>query len=408
VTKTDEELLARAAEHCFMAGVGDIGEKLCAANMPYGIAKIQWAQRELGHPPDATFVAAPDATVTRNVRRWQQGFGYGGRIQWTGDFGVLDIKSNGCGMLVGALPSVPEQAEIAERARKLVEEGLEVEGVPIEYDLDEGNHFLDVVETTRSLDEGTSTAPAYFVMHSSGHEHRRSSPFGSGIYYDQCEPLAARARILETPWGTLHVLDRDDAKWFFDVYMSVQHWNHRRREAIADVLFPGYQLVTNATHQGMTAINAAHLGCYVFDDADLEAGTLFPLTLSAQHPVYLVRPRPNITEQVAADAQLLDRARKHGVLDRIVGANMLPHGGGYLYPQFRGVAAVRTVGPDDRRFEMLRADGTTELMKDPRPQAFGYRGSEIVARMMALELGDPAVETEIQYVLREAGPRPDP
>ena len=28
--------------------------------------------------------------------------GYGGRIQWTGDFAVLDIKSNCCGMIVVA------------------------------------------------------------------------------------------------------------------------------------------------------------------------------------------------------------------------------------------------------------------------------------------------------------------
>src|SRR5687767_3730305 len=133
MTGDPRRLLDRAREHCFMAGVGDVGEQLCAANMPYGIAKIHQAQEALGHPPDATFVAAPDATVTRNSRRWGQGFGYGGRIRWSGDFAVLDIKSNGCGMLVGALPKVPEQEEIVARAKKLIEDGLTVEGIPIEY-----------------------------------------------------------------------------------------------------------------------------------------------------------------------------------------------------------------------------------------------------------------------------------
>ena len=185
-----DALLERAREHCFLAGVGDVGEQLCAANMPYGIAKIHEAQRQLGPPADATFVGAPDATVTRNVKRWTQGFGYGGRIRWSGDFAVLDIKSNGCGMLVGTLPEVPEREELMERARTLVEDGLEVEGIPIEYDLDHGNHFLDVCETTSSEEE--DAPPAYFVMHSSGHEHRDSSPFGCGIYYDADESLAAR------------------------------------------------------------------------------------------------------------------------------------------------------------------------------------------------------------------------
>jgi len=29
-----ESLLARAREHCFMAGIGDVGEQLCAAKRP--------------------------------------------------------------------------------------------------------------------------------------------------------------------------------------------------------------------------------------------------------------------------------------------------------------------------------------------------------------------------------------
>ena len=281
-----QSALQRAREHCFLAGVGDVGEALCEANMPYGIAKIQWAQRALGYPPDATFVGAPDATVTRNARRWSQGFGYGGRIAWTGDFAVLDIKSNGCGMLVGALDDVPAQEEIAARARALLAgDPLTVEGVPVEYDLHEGNHFLDVVRTTRGLGGEEPDAPAYFVMHSSGHEHRKTSPFGCGIYYDESEELARRARVLETPWGTLSILAGDDASDWVETYLRVQRWNHARREAIARALFPEFRVVMNATHQGLSAVNRAHLGCYIFDDADLSRGVRFPLTISADLPI---------------------------------------------------------------------------------------------------------------------------
>ena len=393
-----DRLLERAREHCFLAGIGDVGEQLCAANMPYGIAKIHWAQEELGHPPDATFVGAPDATVTRNKTRWNQGFGYGGRIKWTGDFAVLDIKSNGCGMLVGALPDVPEQAEIAERARRILSDGIELEGIAVEYDLNEGNHFLDVVRT-REGDGGE--APAYFVMHSSGHEHRVSSPFGVGIYFDQSEELRKRARVLETPWGTLHVLTGDDAEWWFSIYMRVQEWNHRRREAIANALFDAWEPVCNATHQGLSAVNAAHLGCYVFDDADIEAGARFPLTISADLPVYLVRPRPNITAEVADEVGFLERARRHGVEDRVLGANLLPHGGGYRYPHIARVRGVIDDGPDRRRFELERVDGGTEVITDPRSQAFGYRGLEILDRLSSMELGELVVTTDVQYVVRD-------
>jgi hypothetical protein len=399
MTTDPDRLLQRAREHCFLGGIGDVGEQLCEANMPYGIAKMHWAQRELGHPPDATFVGAPDATVTRNKVRWNQGFGYGGRIRWTGDFAVLDIKSNGCGMLVGALPDVPAQEEIAARARKILSDGIELEGIAVEYDLHEGNHFLDVVRTREG--QADAEAPAYFVMHSSGHEHRESSPFGVGIYFDQCEELMQRARVLETPWGTLHVLTGEDARWWVDVYMKVQDWNHRRREAIASALFDEWTPVVNATHQGLSAMNAAHLGCYVFDDDDIDNGVRFPLTISAELPIYLVRPRPNITEDVADRLGFLERAKKHGVEDRVLGANLLPHGGGYRYPHIARVRRVLEDGPDERRFELERIDGSTEVITDPRSQAFGYRGLEILDRLADMKLGDLVVETDVQYVVRD-------
>jgi len=117
---SEHDAFERAKEHCFLSGVGDVGEALCGANMPFGIAKIQHVQAELGLRPDATFVGAPDATVTRNTRRWAQGFGYGGRIQWSGDFAVLDIKSNACGMIVAELDDPPPPEEIRERARRLI------------------------------------------------------------------------------------------------------------------------------------------------------------------------------------------------------------------------------------------------------------------------------------------------
>jgi len=397
----DDKLLERAREHCFLAGIGDVGEQLCGANMPYGIAKIHHAQRELGLPADATFVGAPDATVTRNVVRWGQGFGYGGRIQWSGDFAVLDIKSNGCGVLVGTLPDVPEREAIAERARKLVEDGIELEGIHVEYDLHEGNHFLDVVETKRGINGEDPAAPAYFVMHSSGHEHRVESPFGVGIYYDKSEELLKRARIFETPWGKLHTMVGDDAKWFFECYMKVQNWNERRREAIASTLFDDWAVVENATHQGMTEVNACHLGCYVFDDADIERGARYPLTISADDPIFMVKPKKNFTEEIADKVGFLDRARRHGVEGRVIGANLLPHGGGYKYPHVERVDGVIEDGPDQRRFRLLKKDGETLVIENPRAQSYGYRGLEVLDKLEELELGELTYEGDVRYVVRD-------
>lgn len=398
MTQDADAALERARDHCFLAGIDDVGEQLCAANMPYGIAKIQHVQRELGLPPDATFVGAPDATVTRNVRRWSQGFGYGGRIEWSGEFAVLDIKSNGCGMLVGTLPGIPDAEELAERTKPLLAGEVSLEGITVEYDLHEGNHFLDVCSTVGGEE---AEAPAYFMMHSSGHEHRKTSPFGCGIYIDASEELAARAEVRETPWGSLSILRGDDAAWWFDVYMKVQAWNHRRRAAIADQIFGEWTEVVNSTHQGLTEVNAAHLGCYVFTDEELAAGIRFPLTISAELPIWMVKPTPNLTERVADAAGFLDRAEQHGVTRRVLGANLLPHGGGYRYPHFEKVVGVVEGGPDQRAFQILRKDGEMETITDPKSQAYGYRGLEILDAMDRLKLGETVVETKVEYVLRD-------
>src|SRR5262245_42299383 len=169
--------------------------------MAYGLAKIQHVQRRLGFPPDATFIGAPDATVTRNTARWQHGFGYGGRIQWTGDFAVLDIKSNHCGMIAIALEDPPPAAEIEARARKLKVEPLVVDGVEVKFDLDEGNHFLDICERRETYGDDAPTTKTYAIIHSSGHEHREKSPKGPGIYWDHSEALRQLMETRETPWG---------------------------------------------------------------------------------------------------------------------------------------------------------------------------------------------------------------
>ena len=74
-----KRLLKQAEEHIFSTGLDDSAARLSLSNMKYGLAKIHWVQRELGLEPDATFVAAPDLTVTRNVNRWKSGIGYGGQ-----------------------------------------------------------------------------------------------------------------------------------------------------------------------------------------------------------------------------------------------------------------------------------------------------------------------------------------
>ena len=330
--------LKRAREHCFMAGVDDVGMKLCEANVPFGLAKIHHVQQQLGVPADATFVGSPDATVTRNDRRWSQGFGYGGVYSWSGDFAILDIKPNACGMLVGALPNLPELDAVRQRLHALDREGLSLDGVELDNDLTESNHFVDVLTVNPEASTESAGADHFFIMHSSGHEHRGETPRGPGLYYDQSARLAEMATTFDTPWGTLSVLQGDDAASWYQFYREVQDFNHRRREALAQFLFGQFTPVVNATHQGMVrSLTQANIGCYTFEDED---SGLFPLTLSPTLPAFLVRPRRNVGDAAIERLGWHERLERHGLVDRVRGTNLLPHGGGYLYPQLLGVSRV--------------------------------------------------------------------
>lgn len=399
VTMTSpDSALQRAREHCFLSGVGDVGETLCGLNMPFGIAKIHHVQEQLGLPADASFVGAPDATVTRNENRWNQGFGYGGRVQWSGDFAVLDIKSNHCGMIAVALHDPPSPREIEERAKVLKDTPMEIDGVEVDFDLGESNHFLDLCQVRSSDGSAKLGSDTLSIIHSSGHEFRESSPKGPGIYWDQSLPLQQMMETRDTPWGPLHILRGDAAKEWFAAYSWCQDFSLRRREALARALLGPLTVICNRTHQGLATINDAILGCYCFDDADLAADQLFPLTLGPELPAYLVRPTPSMSEATLQSTGFAERAGRHGLTERLRKVNLLPHGGGYSYSQFS--AARLSNDKDGRWFELTGLDGRVERVRDVRGSAFGYRGDEVRQRMVELDLGTPVVETEITFILR--------
>ncbi len=395
--------LERAREHCFLAGVDDSALRLSAANLPYGLAKIHYVQEQLGLPADATFVASPDATITRNVSRWRQGFGYGGMYRWSGDFHVLDIKANACGMLVGSLPELPARDTVSARLAELEAGKLQLDGITLESDLTETNHFVDVLE----IDPDGSPEPPtgdryYFIMHSSGHEHRGPTERGIGLYWDKSEPLDQLARHFDTPWGTLRILEGDDAAEWYRFFRQVDDFNHRRRATIAELLFGDYRPVVNATHQGLVrGYNTANIGCYTYP-ADAPADQrLFPLTLSPSHPAFLIRGADNLNPTTLRRLGWDQRAERLGVAERLTDCNFLPHGGGYTYPHLRGVSRVIEDGPDQRRFELEPVDPTAErpIITAPRQLEFAYRGLEVLERMEELELGRVAAKLELKYIV---------
>jgi len=427
---TEDQLLRRAEAHVFLCGVDDAAEQLCRANMSHGIAKIHHAERALGLSPRAAFFGAPDATVTRNIRRWRQGFGYGGQVRWDPELTVLDSKPNGCGMLVGALERAPEERLVRQAARAAREAPQTLDGVELQYDLGESNHFVDGLELEQVLchEDLAGELPKHaFIIHSSGHEHRPRSPLGPGLYFDESDELQRMATTMETPWGELHLLTGEDARAYHAFCAAVQAFNLRRRQLFGELLFGPHATICNATHQGMREPGVFHLGSYWFDRHEpaldqAPAGpglagpgllpgscqgltrkgpTLYPLTLGPDQPVYLIRPRPNLSAETLERLGWDERIDELGLREAAEGLDMLPHGGGYSYPQLARLARVESDGGRRTFWLDPRGGGAQVRVEDARQLPFAYRDLEVLDRIVDLDLGTPVARYRISFVVKD-------
>jgi hypothetical protein len=393
-----QALLQRATEHIFSTGLDDSGARLGLANMKYGLAKIHLAQEALGLAPDATFVAAPDLTVTRNHNRWRSGFGYGGRLTW-GDgrqeLVVLDLKPNCCGMLVGGLDHLPPRDMLLQRILALQADRISIDGIPLQWDFGQSNHFITVFRVT-VLDD-SHLLPYAFVIHGSGSELRGETVWGDGLYWDQSEALRRKAEILETPFGPLRLLTGQAARDYYAFFQQVDCFTKNRRLLVARRLFDDTTPYNNDTHQGLVSMNDIVLGTYLVRKG---RETIFPLTLQAHLPAYLVRGCPNLSDAAIERLGLGERARRLGLYDRLRSANVIPHGGGYTFPHLQDVLSVIEMG-QERCFELsLGTDDGRQIVSGVHDLPYTYRGVEVVEHVVELGLGELVARLDPIYVLK--------
>jgi hypothetical protein len=393
-----QTLLQRATEHIFSTGLDDSGARLGLSNMRYGLAKIHLAQEALGLAPDATFIAAPDLTITRNSNRWRSGFGYGGRLTW-GDgqqeLIILDLKPNCCGMLVGGLDDPPTRDTLLQRVLALQTEELSIDGIPLKWDFGQSNHFITLFRVT-SLD-GSLLLPYAFVIHGSGGELRGETAWGDGLYWDRSESLQRKAEVLETPFGPLRLLTGQAAKDYYAFFQRVDAFAKKRRLLIASRLFDEMTPYNNEAHQGLVSMNDMVLGIYLVREG---GEAIFPLTLQAHLPAYLVRGCPNLSDTAIEHLGLEERARRLGLYDWLRSANVIPHGGGYTFPHLRDVLSVIELG-QERYFELsLSAGDGRQIVSDVRDLPYAYRGMEVVERVVELGLGKLVARLDPLYVLK--------
>jgi len=394
-----EKILRNAKDHCFFIGLTDSGAELCRANTIYGIAGIHYVQHQPGMSPSATFIATPDMTITRNASRWKSGFGYGGKVSWgegDHDFIILNTKPNACGMLVGGLEELPDIESLIKKLHEMETSTTQIDGIEVIWDFYKSNHFIDLFEVTPVTKIDLDLPPYAFIIHGSADEFKGDNELGFGLYYDKGKQLYEMAEHIETPFREFHILTGGAAKKYFEKYKYVENFAKKKRKLAAELLFRKFLEISNETHQGLINMDEILLGChYLKNDA-----TLFPLTLRGDLPAYLVRGNPNLSPESIELLGFEKRAKRLGVYDRLLNANIIPHGGGYVLPDILSVSKVIEVD-GERYFEVeMQNDRGKKIISDVRELPYEYRGRTVVLRALEIGLIEIVAKLIPQYVLK--------
>ncbi len=395
---TQKGLLNRAESHIFSTGLGDGASKLCIANMKYGLAKIHYVQNKYGLEPDATFITTPDETISRNVKRWEQGIAYGGKLSWGSGrerLVVLDTKPNCCGMLVGGLHDLPKPRNVLRRVFDLEQESSYIKDIKVKWDFYKGNHFIDVFKVEEK--EHGLRLPRYAaIIHAGCPELKGENDKGPGLYWDESKKLMEMSRTIKTPFGPTYVAEGQDAVDYYSFYLFAEEFAKKRREMAFKRLFDNGKVICNQTHQGLLNMNEMALGCNVFQTRQ----QLMPISIRADLPSYLVRGIHNFTQHQMDMLGFTARANELGVYHRLNRANVLPHGGGYTFPESISVEKVFEI-KDKRYFKIEMADSIGKLIiSNVKELEFEYRGREVLQKTLDLGMCEVAAVMHPVYTIK--------
>ncbi len=392
-------ILERSKRHYFSMGVGDGCSCLCRYNMHYGLAKIHWAQEQLGMEPNATFISSPDESITRNSMRWRNGIGYGGKLSWgDGKSKVifLDSMPNACGMLVGGIEELIEPEVLIKRIHSIKSDSHYIDDIKIKWDFEKGNHFIDVFNTKKITD---LDLPNYsFIIHSGTQELKRDNPRGAGLYYHRSQILEDNIKTINTPFGNAHVLIDNNAEGYMKSYQYADKFTKKKRLLAAELIFDDFNEITNPNHQTLINYNEHIMGTHI--TTDLSAKGIFPMALRSDLHAYLMKGVKNLSQEVIEAVGFAKRAHELGVYDRLLNANILPHGGGYAFKDLSHVTDV--IETEDKRFFIMdmQNDVGTKILSDVGEVEYTYRGKEVIIRTLELGLGELIAKLIPNYVLK--------
>ena len=389
---TREILLKRAEEFIFSTGLNDATSKLCRANMKFGLAQMHLLQEKYGLEPNACFISSPDETISRNNFRWNSGLGYGGRLSWgNGKERIifLNVKPNCCGILVGGLEEPPDPLDLIKKIEQVKSEDLYHDNIKINWDFGISNHFVNCCKVEKLSD--IKFPPYVFLIHGSSPEFRDDSN-GLGLYVDKSKTLRDLAIEEETIFGKYYVLLDSNAKEYVHFHSRALEFSSKKREIIAEKLFNSkLKIICNQPHQFLKDYNNMYLGSNCTDvTSKYIKNDIFPIVLRADTNSYLFKGLPNFSEDTIQEKQFSERARKLGLMDLLRSSNILPHGGGYNFPDIKSVREIFEY--NKKRYficDLANGNGKIKIFKTVKELQFKYRKEEVIYHTMQLKLGKP-------------------
>lgn len=277
------ELLAEARSQIHLPDELDTAGRIAAANLAFGLARLQNALGTLHPGARTTFTGSPDFTITRTVQRWRGGFAYGGILTLEpAGLGVVipELRPNACGTLVGRLTGPAAGTMTAEA---LIERASKVraESADAVWDYSRRNHFINLYRDSESGEQ-------YFIVHGCPARIRFDSAHGPGLDYRRSEHWQPRIETVATPLGTLDLLVGADAESFWRNFLRCEALSIADRQHTAERIFGDFEVVQNTSHVGMAGRDAYYYGCHV----NCPPGTLYPVLTRPGAPAFLVEAVP--------------------------------------------------------------------------------------------------------------------
>jgi hypothetical protein len=203
--------------------------------------------------------------------------------------------------------------------------------------------------------------------------------------------------VEQTPFGPLHVLYDGEAMDYMSFQRYAEEFSKRRRLLVGELLFGEFEEIANPTHQKLLNFNEMILGVY---ETENETNNIFPTTLRADLPAYLVRGKRSFTCDNLDRLGFSDRARELGVYDQLEKANITPHGAGLTILGVSDVAVSFEVN-GVRYFKLTTRNNFGELLiSDVNHLPFAYRNTRVIEKAVDLGMCEIVAELRPECVLK--------